>query len=44
VLDEDLLRYATVWAAAGTPNTVFAVAPAALATATDARVGRLADR
>jgi prolyl-tRNA editing enzyme YbaK/EbsC (Cys-tRNA(Pro) deacylase) len=44
VLDEDLLRYATVWAAAGTPDTVFAVAPAALATATDARVGRLADR
>lgn len=26
-LDRDLLRYDTVWAAAGTPNAVFAVAP-----------------
>lgn len=26
-VDEDLLRYETVWAAAGTPNSVFAVAP-----------------
>jgi Cys-tRNA(Pro) deacylase len=26
-VDEDLIRYQVVWAAAGTPNTVFAVAP-----------------
>ena len=26
-LDRDLLRYDTVWAAAGTPNAVFAIAP-----------------
>jgi prolyl-tRNA editing enzyme YbaK/EbsC (Cys-tRNA(Pro) deacylase) len=29
-LDEDLLQYETVWAAAGTPNAVFAVNPARL--------------
>lgn len=28
--DEDLLQYETVWAAAGTPNDVFSVDPAAL--------------
>lgn len=28
--DEDLLQYETVWAAAGTPNAVFSVDPAAL--------------
>ncbi|HLZ20849.1 MAG TPA: YbaK/EbsC family protein [Ktedonobacterales bacterium] len=26
-LDRDLMRYAVVWAAAGTPNAVFAIAP-----------------
>jgi prolyl-tRNA editing enzyme YbaK/EbsC (Cys-tRNA(Pro) deacylase) len=36
-LDEDLLAFETVWAAAGTPNTVFEVAPATLAEAVDAR-------
>ena len=30
-LDRDLLRYDTVWAAAGTPNAVFAIAPGELA-------------
>ena len=29
-MDPDLGRFATVWAAAGTPNTVFAVTPATL--------------
>lgn len=29
-LDRDLLRYETVWAAAGTPNAVFAIAPGEL--------------
>lgn len=38
VLDPDLLEYETVWAAAGTPNAVFAVAPQALAEATAAAI------
>jgi prolyl-tRNA editing enzyme YbaK/EbsC (Cys-tRNA(Pro) deacylase) len=29
-LDEDLLQYATIWAAAGTPNAVFELTPEAL--------------
>ena len=36
--DEDLLAHDVVWAAAGTPHAVFAVAPAALAEAVGARV------
>src|SRR4051794_11704010 len=38
VIDEDLLQYAEVWAAAGTPRDVFAIEPAALVQATDGRV------
>jgi prolyl-tRNA editing enzyme YbaK/EbsC (Cys-tRNA(Pro) deacylase) len=37
-IDRDLLAFAEVWAAAGTPNAVFAVDPARLAAAVDARV------
>jgi prolyl-tRNA editing enzyme YbaK/EbsC (Cys-tRNA(Pro) deacylase) len=37
-MDEDLLGYDVIWAAAGTPNTVFSVDPAALRDATAARV------
>ena len=37
-VDRDLLQYETVWAAAGTPESVFRVAPRALATATGAKV------
>lgn len=37
-LDQDLLQFGTVWAAAGTPSAVFAVDPKALAAATGARV------
>jgi prolyl-tRNA editing enzyme YbaK/EbsC (Cys-tRNA(Pro) deacylase) len=37
-LDEDLLQYDVVWAAAGTPKAVFAVAPANLRDATGATV------
>ena len=37
-LDADLLQYETVWAAAGTPNAIFAVRPAALRDATGALV------
>jgi prolyl-tRNA editing enzyme YbaK/EbsC (Cys-tRNA(Pro) deacylase) len=36
--DRDLLAFPTVWAAAGTPNAVFEVAPQALAEATGAKV------
>jgi prolyl-tRNA editing enzyme YbaK/EbsC (Cys-tRNA(Pro) deacylase) len=39
--DEDLLQYETVWAAAGTPHAVFAVAPSALRDAIDAKVMRV---
>lgn len=36
-LDEDLLRYATVWAAAGTPNAIFEISPQELLRITRAR-------
>ena len=41
VVDEDLLRYAVVWAAAGTPTDVFAITPDDLVRVTDARVVQL---
>ena len=37
-MDEALLAYAEVWAAAGTPDAVFPIAPAQLAEATAAVV------
>jgi prolyl-tRNA editing enzyme YbaK/EbsC (Cys-tRNA(Pro) deacylase) len=37
-VDEDLLKYDVVWAAAGTPKAVFSVAPARLRDATGATV------
>lgn len=40
-IDEDLLAHDRVWAAAGTPHAVFAVAPRALAAAVGARVIRM---
>jgi prolyl-tRNA editing enzyme YbaK/EbsC (Cys-tRNA(Pro) deacylase) len=40
-IDEDLLQYITVWAAAGTPNAVFAVNPAKLRDATGAKTIRV---
>ncbi len=40
-VDPDLLRFDEVWAAAGTPHTVFGVDPAALATATGAVTAEL---
>jgi prolyl-tRNA editing enzyme YbaK/EbsC (Cys-tRNA(Pro) deacylase) len=42
VVDEDLLRFETVWAAAGNPHAVFPIASADLVRATDAAVTRLA--
>jgi prolyl-tRNA editing enzyme YbaK/EbsC (Cys-tRNA(Pro) deacylase) len=44
VMDEDLLRFETVWAAAGHPHAVFPIAPAELAKAADALVLPLAER
>jgi prolyl-tRNA editing enzyme YbaK/EbsC (Cys-tRNA(Pro) deacylase) len=41
-MDEDLLQYETVWAAAGHPHTVFPITPNALAAASGALVIRLA--
>lgn len=37
-MDEDLMRYETVWAAGGTPRAVFPVSPGALADATHATI------
>jgi Cys-tRNA(Pro) deacylase len=42
VVDEDLLRYAVVWAAAGTPTDVFAISPDDLVRVTDGQVVRIA--
>jgi Cys-tRNA(Pro) deacylase len=39
--DRDLLQYETVWAAAGTPNTVFAIEPQRLVQASGATVADL---
>jgi prolyl-tRNA editing enzyme YbaK/EbsC (Cys-tRNA(Pro) deacylase) len=41
LVDEDLLRFEAVWAAAGTPHAVFPVAPAALARAAAGAVLRV---
>jgi len=41
VVDEDLLRYDVVWAAAGTPRAVFAIAPQALVEVSGGRVARV---
>ena len=43
-IDADLLRYDTVWAAAGTPNAVFPIRPAELERITGAQVVDLAAR
>lgn len=43
-IDRDLMRFATVWAAAGAPDAVFEVSPRELARATGARQVRLAER
>jgi prolyl-tRNA editing enzyme YbaK/EbsC (Cys-tRNA(Pro) deacylase) len=41
VVDEDLLGYDVVWAAAGTPRAVFAIAPQALVRVSGGRVARV---
>ena len=40
MIDEDLLGYDVVWAAAGTPRAVFAIAPRALVDVSGGRVAR----
>jgi len=37
-IDEDLLRYSEIWAAAGTPNAVFRLTPSDLVRITEGRV------
>jgi prolyl-tRNA editing enzyme YbaK/EbsC (Cys-tRNA(Pro) deacylase) len=41
-LDQDLLQYGEIWAAAGTPNAVFQLSPAELVAITGARVEKIA--
>ena len=43
-VDRDLLPYATVWAAAGTPDAVFPLTPDVLVSVADAEVADLAER
>lgn len=44
LIDEDLLRFDEVWAAAGTPNHVFGLTPAALVELTGGEVAAVAER
>ena len=44
LIDQDLKRFAFVWAAAGTPNAVFKLAPADLILLTQGRVADVARR
>ncbi len=43
VMDADLGRYTTVWAAAGLPNAVFPISPASLRLLADAQVAPIAE-
>jgi prolyl-tRNA editing enzyme YbaK/EbsC (Cys-tRNA(Pro) deacylase) len=42
VIDRDLQRFPYVWAAGGTPNAVFRIAPADLVRLTQGQVGEVA--
>lgn len=42
-IDQDLLNYPIVWAAAGTPNTVFSIVPSELVRITGATMADLAE-
>ncbi len=44
LIDEDILRFDTLWAAGGTPHTVFPVKPAELVRVTGGRVLALAEK
>ena len=41
LIDEDLLKFETIWAAAGTPNAVFKLTPAELVELTGGRVAEV---
>lgn len=41
LVDEDLLQYAQIWAAAGTPNSVFCLTPDQLITITNSKVCKI---
>jgi len=43
VIDEDLLQYAEIWAAAGTPRAVFRLTPADLTQMVDGHVTRISE-
>jgi prolyl-tRNA editing enzyme YbaK/EbsC (Cys-tRNA(Pro) deacylase) len=40
-LDEDLMQYDTIWAAAGTPNAIFELTPAQLQAMTGGTVAQV---
>ena len=42
LLDEDLLQWEEIWAAAGTPNSIFKLTPAELVAMTQGRIARIA--
>lgn len=42
-IDHDLMRFVTIWAAAGAPDAVFAISPGILVRATGATLAPLAD-
>ncbi len=44
VIDADLFRHETIWAAAGTPNSVFALTPDQLVAMTGGRPAEIAER
>jgi prolyl-tRNA editing enzyme YbaK/EbsC (Cys-tRNA(Pro) deacylase) len=44
VIDSDLKRFPSAWAAGGTPNAVFSITPADLIRLTEGRVADLATR
>ena len=44
LMDEDLLRYPSIWPAAGHPNTMFRIAPVDLVRVSEAKVADIAQR
>lgn len=44
LIDQDLLNFASIWAAAGTPNAVFPLTPSELVALTKGRVADVAQR
>ncbi len=44
LIDEDLFRFAAIWAAAGTPNAVFRLTPAELKQLTDGEIAVIAQK